>query len=266
MGKVISVVSGKGGVGKTTITANLGIMLAGSGKRVCLIDFDIGLNNLDVVLGVENKVVYDLSDCLSGNCRPVQAIIQDDFLSSLYVLPCSKTLTTDINGERFVELINSIRDMFDFVIIDSPAGIGGGFKLSILPADEVFVVVGSHISSIRDADKVIGIVTGNFNKLSYLVVNRIRGDLIVSGEMLSIKEIENLLATKIIGVLPDSDELAIYNSFLTKISSFRDKSVYDAFSIFSCNVINGTFKIYNVETRYRGICGFFRRILKRRSC
>ena len=265
MGKVISVVSGKGGVGKTTITANLGIMLASHGKNVCLIDFDIGLNNLDVVLGVENKVVYDLSDCLSGKCRPVQAIIQDDFLSTLYILPCSKTLTSDVNGDKFVSLVNSIRDMFDFVIIDAPAGIGGGFKLSVIPADEVYVVVGSHISSIRDADKVIGIITSVFNKDAYIVVNKIRGDLVISGEMLSIKEIENLLSIKIIGVLPDSDELAIYNSFLTKIASFREKEVYNAFSIFTSNVINGTFHIYNIENKYKGICGLIRRLAKRRS-
>ncbi|MGN1258950.1 MAG: septum site-determining protein MinD [Christensenellales bacterium] len=266
MGRVILITSGKGGVGKTTITANLGIMLATCGKKVCLIDGDIGLNNLDVVLGVENKVVYDLIDVATKKCRPIQALIQDDFLSNLFVLPCSKSISNScVTKEIFYNIVTGIKDMFDFVLIDCPAGIGSGFELSLCPAEEAFVVITPNISSVRDADKVVGILLSKKNINCSIIINRIRGDLVARKEMLSANDIERLVKERVIGIIPESDELSIYNSFLTKFASFKDRDVEVAFGILCKNIVNHKYDKFDYLSKYKGIIGLIRRNIKKRA-
>ncbi len=260
MGKVIVVTSGKGGVGKTTVLANLGIMLATCGKSVCLIDADVGLNNLDVVLGVENRIVYDLIDCIEGKCRATQALIQDGFLQDLFVLPCCKIYENKrIAVEQFVEVVNSVKDNFDYILIDCPAGIGSGFLMSITPADEAIVVTTPHVASIRDADKVVSLLKANGIKQCNLVINRIKRELVIKREMFSVEEMENLLQLPAVGIIPESDELGIFNSFLTKAREFKDYGVQYAFGVLCKNLILGKYEKYNYLSKRSKLLAWFKR-------
>ena len=186
MGRKIVVTSGKGGVGKTTLTASLGIAIAETGKKVVLVDADIGLNNLDVVLAVENKVVYDVLDVISGKCRLKQALIQDVDNPTLYVLPSAKIQDSPlITACSFRNVVDALALNFDFVIIDCPAGIDNGFHRAVSAATEAIVVTTPHISAVRDADKVLSILSGYCLMSVGLVVNRVRGDMVSKGEMMS---------------------------------------------------------------------------------
>lgn len=261
MGRVIVVTSGKGGVGKTTVTANLGIMLATSGRSVCVVDADIGLNNLDVVLGVENKIVYDLIDCVEGKCRALQAILEDACLPNLFILPCCKIYDNKhIEIENFSRVIDAIKDSFDFVLIDCPAGIGQGFNMASAPAEEAVVVVNPHIASIRDAYKVVGLLEGQKIKRISVVVNRVRGEKVKKNEMLSVENIESLLNQKAIGIIPESEELGLYNSFLTKVGPFKDSKVQFAFALLCKNLACNRFDKYNYLAKQNKIFSIFRTI------
>ncbi len=260
MGRVIVVTSGKGGVGKTTIVANLGIMLATCGKTVCVIDADVGLNNLDVVLGVENKIVYDLVDCVEGKCRPSQALIKDGFLPTLYVLPCCKIYENKhLATEQFAEVVSELKKSFDYLLIDCPAGIGSGFYMSITPADEAIVVSTPHIASVRDADKVIGLLQASGISTCKLVVNRIKRDLVLKREMLSADELESLLQLSVVGIIPESDELGVFNSFLTKSREFNDLGVQYAFGILCKNIIFGKNEKYSYLKKHSRLLKLFKR-------
>ena len=178
MGRTIAVVSGKGGVGKTTIACGLGLALAKLKRSVCLVDLDVGLNNLDVLLGVENKVVYDLGDCLEGRCRIKQALVGALQFDNLYLLPSIRFNQINYNGKEIKEIIDKLSNVFDYVIIDAPAGMGVNFEYAISSANEALVVVTPHVSSLRDADKVIGVLKGISVGEIGVVVNRIRGDMV----------------------------------------------------------------------------------------
>lgn len=262
MGRKIAFVSGKGGVGKTTIVAGIGIALAKSGANVCLVDFDFGLNNLDILFDVQNEVGFDIFDCLSMKCRIKQALIQDPILQNLYILTSRKT-GENIQFDCFQvqALINKLAQIFDFVLIDAPAGINNSFNLAVKSADEAIVVVTPHISSLRDADKVIGALKGLKKQNIGFIVNRIRGDMVVRKEMLSHLQIENLLKIPIIGVLPESDDINIYSSF--RFGKVAKGGMYVAFSTLAMNVKNDKKTIYNYDGKYRGFWGMIRRNLKR---
>ena len=199
MARKIVITSGKGGVGKTTLTANLGIALASLGQRVCLIDIDFGLNNLDVVMGVENKVVYNIVDVLEGRCRIKQALVQHSNLKNLFVLPSgSNECGYRISGQSIKLLIESFSPLFDYIFFDCPAGIDIGFHRAVSCADEAIVVTTPSLTSLRDADKVISILNSyKLNKVG-LVVNRARGDLIMSEKMLTPYDIQALLKIELI--------------------------------------------------------------------
>ena len=260
MGKVIVVTSGKGGVGKTTVLANLGIMIATSGRSVCLVDADVGLNNLDVVLGVENRIVYDLIDCIEGKCRTSQALLENPLVPNLFVLPCCKIYENKhIEIERFDEVINEIKNSFDYILIDCPAGIGSGFYMSIRPADEAMVVVTPHIASIRDADKVINLLKSNQFKEIKLVVNRIKRDRVLKREMLSVDDVEELLGERVVGIIPESDELNMFNSFITKGGEFVDYDVKYAFGVMCKNVNTGSMDKYNYLSKRSRLLSLFKR-------
>ena len=265
MSRVIVVTSGKGGVGKTTLTANIGIALSGFGHSVVMIDSDIGLNNLDVVMGVENKVVYDFVDCIEGKCRVTQALIQNPILENLFVLPsCRNVDKNRIEQADFARVVNALKEKFEYVLIDCPAGIGKGFSLAVSCATEAIVVVTPHLSAVRDADRVVSLLHANGVESINIVVNRIRGDLVARKEMLSTSDIESLMRVNLIGIIPESDEIGLYNSFL----SFADGRVHNyvgvAFSTLAKNILNEESEKFDYLSKYKGFWGTIRRTLKRR--
>ncbi len=210
MGTVIVMTSGKGGVGKTTSTANVGTALALLGYKVVVVDTDIGLRNLDVVLGLENRIVYDLVDAVRGNCRVKQALIKDKRLDQLYLLPASQTKDkTAVTTEQMAELCAHLKEDFDYVIIDCPAGIEHGFRNAVAGADEAVVVTTPEISAVRDADRIIGLLeAANVDHIK-LIINRIRANMVRSGDMMSVDDILDILAVDLLGIVPDDDAVVV---------------------------------------------------------
>ena len=210
MGKVIVITSGKGGVGKTTTSANLGAALAALGKSVLLVDGDIGLRNLDVVMGLENRIVYDIADVIEGKCRLRQAIIKDKRSDNLYILAASQTKEKeDITKEQMKKLICELSENYDYILIDCPAGIEHGFENAICAADVAIVIATPEVSSVRDADKVLGLIEAAEIKHRYVLITRIRPALVRSGNMLSIEDVIEILAVDLIGALPDDVDIIV---------------------------------------------------------
>ena len=206
MGEVIVITSGKGGVGKTTTTANLGSSLAEAGKKVVLVDTDIGLRNLDVVMGLENRIVYDIVDVVEEKCKLRQALIKDKRFEELFLLPAAQTRDkTAINEEQMKELTKKLKEDFDYILIDCPAGIEQGFKNAIAGADRAIVVTTAEISAIRDADRIIGLLESSEIKNPELIVNRLRPNMVKKGEMMEVDDIVDLLSVDLIGVVPDDE-------------------------------------------------------------
>lgn len=210
MSEVIVVTSGKGGVGKTTTSANVGTGLAMLDQKVVLIDTDIGLRNLDVVMGLENRIVYNLVDVVEGNCRMKQALIKDKRYNNLYLLPSAQTRDkTSVTPEQMKKLVDELRADFDYIILDCPAGIEQGFKNAIAGADRALIVTTPEVSAIRDADRIIGLLEANDVKRTDLIVNRIRMDLVKRGDMMSIDDVVDILAISLIGAVPDDENIVI---------------------------------------------------------
>ena len=208
--RVIVITSGKGGVGKTTTTANIGAALADKGHKVLLIDTDIGLRNLDVVMGLENRIVYDLIDVIEGRCRVSQALIKDKRCPNLVLLPAAQIRDkNDVNTDQMKELIFSLKESFDYILIDCPAGIEQGFKNAIAAADEAIVVTTPEVSATRDADRIIGLLEAAGIKNPKIVVNRLRIDMVKEKNMLSVEDILDILAVKLLGVVPDDETVVI---------------------------------------------------------
>ena len=206
MGEVIVITSGKGGVGKTTTTANLGSSLAEAGKKVVLVDTDIGLRNLDVVMGLENRIVYDIVDVVEEKCKLRQALIKDKRFEELFLLPAAQTRDKSaVNEEQMKELTDKLREEFDYILIDCPAGIEQGFKNAIAGANRAIVVSTAEISSIRDADRIIGLLESAEIKNPELVINRLRPNMVKRGEMMDVEDIVDLLSIDLIGVIPDDE-------------------------------------------------------------
>ncbi len=207
-GRVITITSGKGGVGKTTTTANVGAALAARGKSVVLVDADIGLRNLDIVLGLENRIVYDIVDVVEGRCRLRQALIRDKRLANLALIPAAQTRDKEaVSPEQMKELCQELRQQFDFILIDSPAGIERGFRNAIAGADEVLVVTNPEVSAVRDADRIVGLVEAAELPPPRLIVNRIDPELVRRGDMLSVEDVLEILAIPLIGVVPADEEI-----------------------------------------------------------
>lgn len=208
MGEVIVITSGKGGVGKTTTTANLGSALAMRGKKVVLLDTDIGLRNLDVVMGLENRIVYDIVDVIEGKCKLRQALIKDKRFTDLFLLPAAQTRDKDaINEDEMIRLTQRLKEEFDYIIVDCPAGIEQGFKNAISGADRAIVVTNAEISSIRDADRIIGLLESSNIRNPELIINRIRPDMVKRGEMMDVEDILDLLSIDLIGVVPEDENI-----------------------------------------------------------
>ncbi len=210
MGEVIVITSGKGGVGKTTTTANVGTGLAKLNKKVVLIDTDIGLRNLDVVMGLENRIVYNLVDVIEGNCRIKQALIKDKRYPSLYLLPSAQTRDKSaVTPEQMKKLTEQLKEEFDYVILDCPAGIEQGFQNAIAGADKAFVVTTPEVSAVRDADRIIGLLEANEMKDTHLIVNRLRTEMVKRGDMMSSDDVVEILAVDLIGVIPDDESIVV---------------------------------------------------------
>ena len=210
MGEVIVVTSGKGGVGKTTTTANVGTGLAKLDKKVVLIDTDIGLRNLDVVLGLENRIVYNLVDVIEGNCRIKQALIKDKRYPNLYLLPSAQTRDKSaVTPEEMKLLCEQLKGEFDYIIMDCPAGIEQGFKNAIAGADRALVVTTPEVSAVRDADRIIGLLEANEMKKTELIVNRLRIDMVNRGDMMSSDDVVEILAIPLIGIVPDDEKIVV---------------------------------------------------------
>jgi len=210
IGHVITLTSGKGGVGKTTTTANLGTALALLGRKVVVIDADIGLRNLDVVLGLEKRIVYDLVDVVEGRCRIRQALIKDKRYPELYLLPAAQTRDKSaVNPAQMRLLCDHLKTEFDFVLVDCPAGIEQGFKNAIAGADQVIIVTTPEVSAVRDADRVIGLVEAQGLPSPRLILNRIRPELVKRGEMMNQADVIEVLAVDLLGVVPDDESIVI---------------------------------------------------------
>lgn len=210
MGDVIVITSGKGGVGKTTTTANLGTGFALLGKKVVLVDADIGLRNLDVVMGLENRIVYDLVDVVEGNCRLKQALIRDKRYESLYLLPAAQTRDKNaVNPEQMQELCSELVQEFDYVIIDCPAGIEQGFKNAIAGASQAIIVTTPEVSAVRDADRIIGLLESEGKHDPKLIINRIRPSMVKKGDMMDIDDIIDILAIDLLGIIPEDEYIII---------------------------------------------------------
>lgn len=210
MSEVIVVTSGKGGVGKTTVTANIGCGLAMMGHTVALVDADTGLRNLDVVLGLENRIVYDLTDVIAGNCRLRQALIKDKRYEGLHLLPTAQTKDKSaVTPEDMVQLCDELSDLFDYVIIDCPAGIEQGFKSAIAGAEKAIVVTTPEVAAIRDSDRVIGLLESNEVRDPKVVINRMRPQMVDRGDMMSIEDILDILGIELLGVVPDDERIIV---------------------------------------------------------
>lgn len=210
MGEVIVITSGKGGVGKTTTTANIGTGLAAIGKKVVLVDTDIGLRNLDVVMGLENRIVYDIVDVVTGQCKLKQALIKDKRFENLYLLPAAQTKDkTAVNEQQMRSLTAELKEEFDFVIIDCPAGIEQGFKNAIAGAEKAIVVTNPEVSAVRDADRIIGMLEAHNLREPELIINRMRPKMVKAGDMISIEDMLDILAIKLLGVVPDDESIIV---------------------------------------------------------
>lgn len=257
MSRKIVITSGKGGVGKTTVTASLALKLASMGERVVAVDGDLGLNNLDVAMGVEGKITYDIFDCMENRCRTKQAIVQSPWHKNLFLMPACfgrSHTTADVKGMRAV--IEDLGRTFDYVLLDCPAGIDEGFRRAVACSEEALVVITPHVSAIRDADKVINLITEARPYNVGLIVNKVRGDLAASGDILTPEEIAGLLKVKLVGIIPDDDGIA---SGLTLGGGKSER----AFKILAGNVHKNKHKLYDYAGKYSGFFGSIRRRLKK---
>jgi septum site-determining protein MinD len=209
-GKTIVITSGKGGVGKTTSSANIGTALAMQGNKVCLIDADIGLRNLDVVMGLENRIVYDIVDVVENNCRLEQAMIRDKRYDGLYLLPAAQTRDkTSVTPFQMKELVDELKEEMDYVVVDSPAGIEQGFKNAIAGADRAIIVTTPEISAVRDADRIIGLLEAEGLRDPEVIINRIRADMVERGDMMGIDDMIEILAIDLIGIVPEDEGIVV---------------------------------------------------------
>lgn len=210
MGEAIVITSGKGGVGKTTTTANVGTALAILGKRVCLVDTDIGLRNLDVVMGLENRIIYDLVDVVEGRCTVQKALVKDKrFDDHLYLLPAAQTSDKSaVTPEQMKQLVDELKQDYDYVLIDCPAGIERGYRNAVAGADEAIVVTTPEVSAVRDADRIIGLLENEEHiKPPRLIINRIRSHMVKTGDMLDVDEIVMHLSIDLLGIIADDENV-----------------------------------------------------------
>jgi septum site-determining protein MinD len=249
MGEVIVITSGKGGVGKTTTTANIGTALALLGKKVVLVDTDIGLRNLDVVMGLENRIVYDLVDVAGGFCRIKQALIKDKRFEGLFLLPAAQTRDkTSVSPEQMINLCNELSNEYDYILIDCPAGIEQGFKNAIAGANKAIVVTTPEVSAVRDADRIIGLLEANELRNPLLLINRVRADMVKRGDMMSIDDIIDILAIDLIGVVPDDEKIVVSTNRGEPVVTDNDSLAGQAYRNMARRLTGEQVPMLNIET------------------
>jgi septum site-determining protein MinD len=257
--KVVTVTSGKGGVGKTTITANLATALAAEGGKVVCIDADIGLRNLDVVLGLENRIVYDIVDVVEGRCRLRQAMIRDKRLPELYLIPAAQTRDKNaVSPSDMVRLCDELRSECDWIIIDSPAGIERGFRNAIAPADKVIVVTNPEVSAVRDADRIIGLIEAEEKGPASLLINRIKPELVRRGDMLAIDDILELLAVDLIGIVPEDEKVVVSTNRGVPVALDGKSQAGQAFQNIALRIKGETIPFMNLD----GQGGFLKKLAR----
>jgi septum site-determining protein MinD len=259
--KVITIVSGKGGVGKTTSVANIAVALATHGQKVTCIDGDIGLRNLDVVLGLENRIVYDLVDVIEGRCRLRQAMIRDKQLPELYLIPAAQTRDkTAVSPSDMVRLCDELRPDVDWILIDSPAGIERGFKNAIAAADQVLVMTNPEISAVRDADRVIGLLDAEGKGPAVLIINRLNPVMVRRGDMLSVDDVLDLLAIELIGVIPEDENVVVASNKGLPLALDGRNKAGRAFQNIALRLMGEKVPFLDLETQ-----NVFQRLLWRKS-
>jgi len=228
--QVVTITSGKGGVGKTTAVANLAVALAADGRKVVCIDGDIGLRNLDIVMGLENRIVYDIVDVIEGRCKLRQAMIRDKRFPEMYLIPAAQTRDkTAVSPSDMVRICDELRPDFDFVLIDSPAGIERGFRNAIAAADKVIVITNPEVSSVRDADRVVGILEAEEKDTPALILNRLNPVMVKQHDMLSAEDVLDLLAIRLIGIVPEDESVIVGSNRGTPVAYDEDSRAGQAF-------------------------------------
>lgn len=260
MGEAIVVTSGKGGVGKTTTAANLGTALALSGKKVCLMDTDIGLRNLDVVMGLENRIIYDLVDVAEGRCRLNQALIKDKRFDCLYLLPAAQTKDKSaLQPVQLKKMVKELKQDYDYIIIDCPAGIEQGFKNAVAGADKSIVVTTPEKSAVRDADRIIGLLEQEEDLESpKLIVNRIRTHMMKDGNMLDVDEIINVLAIELLGIVIDDEAVISASNKGEPITLEPNTKVSIAYRNIARRILGESVPLLSLDDRQ----GFFTKLKK----
>ena len=237
--------------------------LAKMGLSTVIIDADMGLNNLDCIMGIENKVEFDLNDYLCGRCRLKQCLVPDKHFPNLYTLPVLDMAQKSQFLETFAELVDKLSKVFDYCLIDSPAGVEGNFKMALEAVSEAIVVVTPHLTALRDADKVLSLLDGAGVSVAGVAINRLRGDLVAAKQMLSHEEIEGLLSRRVLACIPESDLINIHSSF--KFNRVLKSEESKAFSLMADNLHNGKSDFVDYLSKYKGVFGVVRRALKRRA-
>lgn len=260
LGTAIVITSGKGGVGKTTTSANIGTGLVQNGNSVVVLDADIGLRNLDVVMGLENRIVYDIVDVVEKNCRLKQALIKDKRHKKLYLLPAAQTKDKSaVSPDQMLELVNELKKEYDYIIIDSPAGIEQGFQNSIAGADMAIIVTTPEISAVRDADRVIGILESKGLHNPRLLINRIRPEMVKRGDMMNIDDIVDILAIDLLGIVPDDEAIVISTNKGEPVVNQEDAMAGKAFKNITRRITGEEVELLNLEMDEEGK---FSKILK----
>jgi septum site-determining protein MinD len=262
--QVVTITSGKGGVGKTTAVANLAVALASDGAKVVCIDGDIGLRNLDVILGLENRIVYDIVDVIEGRCRLKQAMIRDKKLPELYLIPAAQTRDKNaVSPSDMNRLVKDLRADYDFVLIDSPAGIERGFRNAIAAADRVLVVTNPEVSAVRDADRVIGILEAEEKGPAALILNRLNPTLVKNHDMLSADDVLDLLAVELIGIVPEDENVIIGSNRGAPVAADPKSKAGQAFRNIARRLRGETVPFMDLES-HDGLWGRIQRLTGRK--
>ena len=265
MGISIVITSGKGGVGKTTTTANIGTALATQGKKVVVVDGDTGLRNLDVLMGLENRIVYTIIDVIENRCRMKQALIKDKRYSNLFLLPTAQTKDkNDISSDKMLKIVRELKEEFDYVIIDCPAGIEQGFENAIIGADKAVVVVNPEITSVRDADRVIGKLDARGLEDHSVVINRLNYEMTQKGDMLDISDIIDVLSVKLLGVVPDDREVTVYTNKGEPVVLDDNSSAGMAFRNIARRILGEEVPIMDLSQNSGGFFNSLKKLFKRR--
>lgn len=262
MGEAIVVTSGKGGVGKTTTTANIGTGLAALGKSVVVVDGDTGLRNLDVLMGLENRIVFTLIDVIEQKCRLKQALIKDKRFPTLFLLPTAQTKDkNDVSAEQMLDLVSELKKEFDYIIIDCPAGIEQGFENAIIGADRALVVVNPEVTSVRDSDRVIGKLDARGLENHQLIINRINYKMTQSGDMLDVNDILDSLAIKLLGVVPDDRTITVSTNKGEPVVLDSKASAGEAFRNIAKRITGETVPFMDLSSGQEGLFSSIKRLL-----